>query len=230
MRFIRRAQYSLTNQEGRMKHKIRRIKESHWILHNDKQTTTDVTIEQKNKEAIIEDEFCKNYDSLHKTRDSGLRIVETISIPKMPKNQPMKRKCNTGCRTPIALLNTNRNLCRTNQILLSIVKMIKISLKTNSVETPDKEMKKKLEDKLEQQKQEHLLFAQSMSDILKANGEKERHMQDTINSLRVENEKMKRYMKANQQETVQKADMNNRTYKKQTARKSTIYKDLRYIK
>ena len=78
-----------------MKHKIRRIKESHWILHNDKQTTTDVTIEQKNKEAIIEDEFCKNYDSLHKTQDSGLRIVEAISIPKMPRNLSMKQKRNT---------------------------------------------------------------------------------------------------------------------------------------
>ena len=230
MRFIKRSQYSLTNQEGRMKHKMRRIKESHWILHNDRQTTTGVTIEQKDKEAIIEDEFCKNYDSLHKIRDSGLRIVEAISIPKMPRNLSMKQKCNTRCRTPIALLNTNRNLCRTNQILLSIVKMIKVSLKTSNVETPDKETKKNLEDKLEQQRQEHLLFAQSMSDILKANGEKERHMQDTINSLRVENEKMKRCMKTDQQETVQKADTNNRTCHKQTARKSTIYKDLRYIK
>ena len=213
-----------------MKHKLRRIKESHWILHNDKQTTANVTIKRKDKKAIIEDEFCQDYDSLHKIRDSGLRIVETISIPKAPRNLSMKQKGNTGCRTPTALLNTNRNLCRTNQILLSIVRMIRLSLKTSNVETPDKEMKKNLEDKLEQQKQEHLLFVQGMSNIIKANGEKERHMQNTINSLRMENEELKRSMKANQQKTVQKTDLSNQKYHKQTARKSTIYKDLRYIK
>ena len=142
----------------------------------------------------------------------------------------MKQKGNTGCKTPTALLNTNRNLCRTNQILLSIVRMIRLSLKTSNVETPDKEMKKNLEDKLEQQKQEHLLFVQGMSNIIKANGEKEKHMQNTINSLRMENEELKRSMKANQQKTVQKTDLSNQKYHKQTARKSTIYKDLRYIK
>ena len=91
-------------------------------------------------------------------------------------------------------------------------------------------MKKNLEDKLEQQKQEHLLFVQGMSNIIKANGEKEKHMQNTINSLRMENEELKRSMKANQQKTVQKTDLSNQKYHKQTARKSTIYKDLRYIK
>ena len=179
---------------------------------------------------MVEDEFCQDYDNLHATQDSGLRIVETISIPEMPKDLSMKQKRNTKGKIPTALLNTNRNLCKTNEILLSIVKMIKISLKTNNVEEADKATKNNLESKLEQQEQEHLLFVQSITNILKANDEKERHMQSEINSLRIENERLKENMKTDQQRTMQKTDLSNQNYYKQTARKSTIYKDLRYTR
>ena len=199
---------------------MKRIKESHWIIHNDK----------RDKIPMVEDEFCQDYDNLHATQDSGLRIVETISIPEMPKDLSMKQKRNTKGKIPTALLNTNRNLCKTNEILLSIVKMIKISLKTNNVEEADKATKNNLESKLEQQEQEHLLFVQSITNILKANDEKERHMQSEINSLRIENEKLKENMKTDQQRTMQKTDLSNQNYYKQTARKSTIYKDLRYTR
>ena len=199
---------------------MKRIKESHWIIHNDK----------RDKIPMVEDEFCQDYDNLHATQDSGLRIVETISIPEMPKDLSIKQKRNTKGKIPTALLNTNRNLCKTNEILLSIVKMIKISLKTNNVEEADKATKNNLESKLEQQEQEHLLFVQSITNILKANDEKERHMQSEINSLRIENEKLKENMKTDQQRTMQKTDLSNRNYYKQTARKSTIYKDLRYTR
>ena len=203
-----------------MRHKMKRIKESHWIIHNDK----------RDKIPMVEDEFCQDYDNLHATQDSGLRIVETISIPEMPKDLSIKQKRNTKGKIPTALLNTNRNLCKTNEILLSIVKMIKISLKTNNVEEADKATKNNLESKLEQQEQEHLLFVQSITNILKANDEKERHMQSEINSLRIENEKLKENMKTDQQRTMQKTDLSNQNYYKQTARKSTIYKDLRYTR
>ena len=203
-----------------MRHKMKRIKESHWIIHNDK----------RDKIPMVEDEFCQDYDNLHATQDSGLRIVETISIPEMPKDLSMKQKRNTKGKIPTALLNTNRNLCKTNEILLSIVKMIKISLKTNNVEEADKATKNNLESKLEQQEQEHLLFVQSITNILKANDEKERHMQSEINSLRIENERLKENMKTDQQRTMQKTDLSNQNYYKQTARKSTIYKDLRYTR
>lgn len=199
---------------------MKRIKESHWIIHNDK----------RDKIPMVEDEFCQDYDNLHATQDSGLRIVETISIPEMPKDLSIKQKRNTKGKIPTALLNTNRNLCKTNEILLSIVKMIKISLKTNNVEEADKATKNNLESKLEQQEQEHLLFVQSITNILKANDEKERHMQSEINSLRIENEKLKENMKTDQQRTMQKTDLSNQNYYKQTARKSTIYKDLRYTR
>ena len=199
---------------------MKRIKESHWIIHNDK----------RDKIPMVEDEFCQDYDNLHATQDSGLRIVETISIPEMPKDLSMKQKRNTKGKIPTALLNTNRNLCKTNEILLSIVKMIKISLKTNNVEEADKATKNNLESKLEQQEQEHLLFVQSITNILKANDEKERHMQSEINSLRIENERLKENMKTDQQRTMQKTDLSNQNYYKQTARKSTIYKDLRYTR
>ena len=199
---------------------MKRIKESHWIIHNDK----------RDKIPMVEDEFCQDYDNLHTTQDSGLRIVETISIPEMPKDLSMKQKRNTKGKIPTALLNTNRNLCKTNEILLSIVKMIKISLKTNNVEEADKATKNNLESKLEQQEQEHLLFVQSITNILKANDEKERHMQSEINSLRIENERLKENMKTDQQRTMQKTDLSNQNYYKQTARKSTIYKDLRYTR
>ena len=199
---------------------MKRIKESHWIIHNDK----------RDKIPMVEDEFCQDYDNLHATQDSGLRIVETISIPEMPKDLSIKQKRNTKGKIPTALLNTNRNLCKTNEILLSIVKMIKISLKTNNVEEADKATKNNLESKLEQQEQEHLLFVQSITNILKANDEKERHMQSEINSLRIENERLKENMKTNQQKTMQKTDLSNQNYYKQTARKSTIYKDLRYTR
>ena len=203
-----------------MRHKMKRIKESHWIIHNDK----------RDKIPMVEDEFCQDYDNLHATQDSGLRIVETISIPEMPKDLSIKQKRNTKGKIPTALLNTNRNLCKTNEILLSIVKMIKISLKTNNVEEADKATKNNLESKLEQQEQEHLLFVQSITNILKANDEKEKHMQSEINSLRIENEKLKENMKTDQQRTMQKTDLSNQNYYKQTARKSTIYKDLRYTR
>lgn len=203
-----------------MRHKMKRIKESHWIIHNDK----------RDKIPMVEDEFCQDYDNLHETQDSGLRIVETISIPEMPKDLSIKQKRNTKGKIPTALLNTNRNLCKTNEILLSIVKMIKISLKTNNVEEADKATKNNLESKLEQQEQEHLLFVQSITNILKANDEKERHMQSEINSLRIENERLKENMKTDQQRTMQKTDLSNQNYYKQTARKSTIYKDLRYTR
>lgn len=203
-----------------MRHKMKRIKESHWIIHNDK----------RDKIPMVEDEFCQDYDNLHATQDSGLRIVETISIPEMPKDLSIKQKRNTKGKIPTALLNTNRNLCKTNEILLSIVKMIKISLKTNNVEEADKATKNNLESKLEQQEQEHLLFVQSITNILKANDEKERHMQSEINSLRIENERLKENMKTDQQRTMQKTDLSNQNYYKQTARKSTIYKDLRYTR
>ena len=199
---------------------MKRIKESHWIIHNDK----------RDKIPMVEDEFCQDYDNLHATQDSGLRIVETISIPEMPKDLSIKQKRNTKGKIPTALLNTNRNLCKTNEILLSIVKMIKISLKTNNVEEADKATKNNLESKLEQQEQEHLLFVQSITNILKANDEKEKHMQSEINSLRIENEKLKENMKTDQQRTMQKTDLSNQNYYKQTARKSTIYKDLRYTR
>ena len=199
---------------------MKRIKESHWIIHNDK----------RDKIPMVEDEFCQDYDNLHATQDSGLRIVETISIPEMPKDLSMKQKRNTKSKIPTALLNTNRNLCKTNEILLSIVKMIKISLKTNNVEEADKATKNNLESKLEQQEQEHLLFVQSITNILKANDEKERHMQSEINSLKIENERLKENMKTDQQRTMQKTDISNQNYYKQTARKSTIYKDLRYTR
>ena len=199
---------------------MKRIKESHWIIHNDK----------RDKIPMVEDEICQDYDNLHATQDSGLRIVETISIPEMPKDLSIKQKRNTKGKIPTALLNTNRNLCKTNEILLSIVKMIKISLKTNNVEEADKATKNNLESKLEQQEQEHLLFVQSITNILKANDEKERHMQSEINSLRIENEKLKENMKTDQQRTMQKTDLSNQNYYKQTARKSTIYKDLRYTR
>jgi hypothetical protein len=199
---------------------MKRIKESHWIIHNDK----------RDKIPMVEDEFCQDYDNLHATQDSGLRIVETISIPEMPKDLSIKQKRNTKGKIPTALLNTNRNLCKTNEILLSIVKMIKISLKTNNVEEADKATKNNLESKLEQQEQEHLLFVQSITNILKANDEKERHMQSEINSLRIENERLKENMKTDQQRTMQKTDLSNQNYYKQTARKSTIYKDLRYTR
>ena len=203
-----------------MRHKMKRIKESHWIIHNDK----------RDKIPMVEDEFCQDYDNLHATQDSGLRIVETISIPEMPKDLSIKQKRNTKGKIPTALLNTNRNLCKTNEILLSIVKMIKISLKTNNVEEADKATKNNLESKLEQQEQEHLLFVQSITNILKANDEKERHMQSEINSLKIENERLKENMKTDQQRTMQKTDLSNQNYYKQTARKSTIYKDLRYTR
>ena len=203
-----------------MRHKMKRIKESHWIIHNDK----------RDKIPMVEDEFCQDYDNLHATQDSGLRIVETISIPEMPKDLSIKQKRNTKGKIPTALLNTNRNLCKTNEILLSIVKMIKISLKTNNVEEADKATKNNLESKLEQQEQEHLLFVQSITNILKANDEKERHMQSEINSLRIENERLKENMKTDQQRTMQKTNLSNQNYYKQTARKSTIYKDLRYTR
>ena len=199
---------------------MKRIKESHWIIHNDK----------RDKIPMVEDEFCQDYDNLHATQDSGLRIVETISIPEMPKDLSIKQKRNTKGKIPTALLNTNRNLCKTNEILLSIVKMIKISLKTNNVEEADKATKNNLESKLEQQEQEHLLFVQSITNILKANDEKERHMQSEINSLRIENERLKENMKTDRQRTMQKTDISNQNYYKQTARKSTIYKDLRYTR
>ena len=199
---------------------MKRIKESHWIIHNDK----------RDKIPMVEDEFCQDYDNLHATQDSGLRIVETISIPEMPKDLSIKQKRNTKGKIPTALLNTNRNLCKTNEILLSIVKMIKISLKTNNVEEADKATKNNLERKLEQQEQEHLLFVQSITNILKANDEKERHMQSEINSLRIENERLKENMKTDRQRTMQKTDISNQNYYKQTARKSTIYKDLRYTR
>ena len=199
---------------------MKRIKESHWIIHNDK----------RDKIPMVEDEFCQDYDNLHATQDSGLRIVETISIPEMPKDLSIKQKRNTKGKIPTALLNTNRNLCKTNEILLSIVKMIKISLKTNNVEEADKATKNNLESKLEQQEQEHLLFVQSITNILKANDEKEKHMQSEINSLRIENERLKENMKTDQQRTMQKTDLSNQNYYKQTARKSTIYKDLRYTR
>ena len=199
---------------------MKRIKESHWIIHNDK----------RDKIPMVEDEFCQDYDNLHATQDSGLRIVETISIPEMPKDLSIKQKRNTKGKIPTALLNTNRNLCKTNEILLSIVKMIKISLKTNNVEEADKATKNNLESKLEQQEQEHLLFVQSITNILKANDEKERHMQSEINSLKIENERLKENMKTDQQRTMQKTDISNQNYYKQTARKSTIYKDLRYTR
>ena len=199
---------------------MKRIKESHWIIHNDK----------RDKIPMVEDEICQDYDNLHATQDSGLRIVETISIPEMPKDLSIKQKRNTKGKIPTALLNTNRNLCKTNEILLSIVKMIKISLKTNNVEEADKATKNNLESKLEQQEQEHLLFVQSITNILKANDEKERHMQSEINSLRIENERLKENMKTDQQRTMQKTDLSNQNYYKQTARKSTIYKDLRYTR
>ena len=179
---------------------------------------------------MVEDEFCQDYDNLHATQDSGLRIVETISIPEMPKDLSIKQKRNTKGKIPTALLNTNRNLCKTNEILLSIVKMIKIRLKTNNVEEADKATKNNLESILEQQEQEHLLFVQSITNILKANDEKERHMQSEINSLRIENERLKENMKTDQQRTMQKTDLSNQNYYKQTARKSTIYKDLRYTR
>ena len=203
-----------------MRHKMKRIKESHWIIHNDK----------RDKIPMVEDEFCQDYDNLHATQDSGLRIVETISIPEMPKDLSIKQKRNTKGKIPTALLNTNRNLCKTNEILLSIVKMIKISLKTNNVEEADKATKNNLESKLEQQEQEHLLFVQSITNILKANDEKEKHMQSEINSLKIENERLKENMKTDQQRTMQKTDLSNQNYYKQTARKSTIYKDLRYTR
>ena len=203
-----------------MRHKMKRIKESHWIIHNDK----------RDKIPMVEDEFCQDYDNLHATQDSGLRIVETISIPEMPKDLSIKQKRNTKGKIPTALLNTNRNLCKTNEILLSIVKMIKISLKTNNVEEADKATKNNLERKLEQQEQEHLLFVQSITNILKANDEKEKHMQSEINSLKIENERLKENMKTDQQRTMQKTDLSNQNYYKQTARKSTIYKDLRYTR
>ena len=199
---------------------MKRIKESHWIIHNDK----------RDKIPMVEDEFCQDYDNLHATQDSGLRIVETISIPEMPKDLSIKQKRNTKGKIPTALLNTNRNLCKTNEILLSIVKMIKISLKTNNVEEADKATKNNLESKLEQQEQEHLLFVQSITNILKANDEKEKHMQSEINSLKIENERLKENMKTDQQRTMQKTDLSNQNYYKQTARKSTIYKDLRYTR
>ena len=199
---------------------MKRIKESHWIIHNDK----------RDKIPMVEDEICQDYDNLHATQDSGLRIVETISIPEMPKDLSIKQKRNTKGKIPTALLNTNRNLCKTNEILLSIVKMIKISLKTNNVEEADKATKNNLESKLEQQEQEHLLFVQSITNILKANDEKERHMQSEINSLRIENERLKENMKTDRQRTMQKTDISNQNYYKQTARKSTIYKDLRYTR
>ena len=203
-----------------MRHKMKRIKESHWIIHNDK----------RDKIPMVEDEFCQDYDNLHATQDSGLRIVETISIPEMPKDLSIKQKRNTKGKIPTALLNTNRNLCKTNEILLSIVKMIKISLKTNNVEEADKATKNNLERKLEQQEQEHLLFVQSITNILKANDEKEKHMQSEINSLKIENERLKENMKTDRQRTMQKTDLSNQNYYKQTARKSTIYKDLRYTR
>ena len=199
---------------------MKRIKESHWIIHNDK----------RDKIPMVEDEFCQDYDNLHATQDSGLRIVETISIPEMPKDLSIKQKRNTKGKIPTALLNTNRNLCKTNEILLSIVKMIKISLKTNNVEEADKATKNNLESKLEQQEQEHLLFVQSITNILKANDEKEKHMQSEINSLKIENERLKENMKTDRQRTMQKTDISNQNYYKQTARKSTIYKDLRYTR
>ena len=199
---------------------MKRIKESHWIIHNDK----------RDKIPMVEDEFCQDYDNLHATQDSGLRIVETISIPEMPKDLSIKQKRNTKGKIPTALLNTNRNLCKTNEILLSIVKMIKISLKTNNVEEADKATKNNLESKLEQQEQEHLLFVQSITNILKANDEKEKHMQSEINSLKIENERLKENMKTDRQRTMQKTDLSNQNYYKQTARKSTIYKDLRYTR
>ena len=74
---------------------------------------------------MVEDEFCQDYDNLHATQDSGLRIVETISIPEMPKDLSIKQKRNTKGKIPTALLNTNRNLCKTNEILLSVYKNLK---------------------------------------------------------------------------------------------------------
>ena len=243
-KFHRRSQYLLTNQRRRMKYKLKGIKESQWILHDDKKVNANSTIDRKDEIALLEDEFCQDYDNLQGTPDTGLRIVETISIPKTPKNLSMKLKGNTKRKIPTALLNTNKNLVKTNEILLSIVKMIKMTLKTNNAETPDKVTKKDLENKLEQQKQEHSLFVQNIADILKANEEKEKHMQNKINSLKIENEEMKKsiksfstywdhrklIIKANQQKTVQNTDLSNQSYHKQTARKSTIYKDLRCTK
>ena len=199
-----------------MKHKIKRIKESHWIINNSK--------EQRKEFAMLEDELCRDYDSLHGEKDSGLRIIETTSVPNMPKDLSIKQKRSTKSRIPTALLNTNKNLVKTNEILIDIVKMIRMSLRANNVEETGRMTKKNLEDELQHQKQKNLDFAQNMTKVLKTNAEKERHLRSEINSLKMENEKLKRNMKNNHQKIVQKADLSNQNYHKQTARKSIIYK------
>ena len=199
-----------------MKHKIKRIKESHWIINNSK--------EQRKEFAMLEDELCRDYDSLNGEKDSGLRIIETTSVANMPKDLSIKQKRSTKSRIPTALLNTNKNLVKTNEILIDIVKMIRMSLRVNNVEETGRMTKKNLEDELQHQKQKNLDFAQNMTKVLKTNAEKERHLRSEINSLKMENEKLKRNMKNNHQKIVQKADLSNQNYHKQTARKSIIYK------
>ena len=199
-----------------MKHKIKRIKESHWIINNSK--------EQRKEFAMLEDELCRDYDSLNGEKDSGLRIIETTSVANMPKDLSIKQKRSTKSKIPTALLNTNKNLVKTNEILIDIVKMIRMSLRVNNVEETGRMTKKNLEDELQHQKQKNLDFAQNMTKVLKTNAEKERHLRSEINSLKMENEKLKRNMKNNHQKIVQKADLSNQNYHKQTARKSIIYK------
>ena len=199
-----------------MKHKIKRIKESHWIINNSK--------EQRKEFAMLEDELCRDYDSLNGEKDSGLRIIETTSVANMPKDLSIKQKRSTKSRIPTALLNTNKNLVKTNEILIDIVKMIRMSLRVNNVEETGRMTKKNLEDELQHQKQKNLDFAQNMTKVLKTNAEKERHLRSEINSLKMENEKLKKNMKNNHQKIVQKADLSNQNYHKQTARKSIIYK------
>ena len=199
-----------------MKHKIKRIKESHWIINNSK--------EQRKEFAMLEDELCRDYDSLNGEKDSGLRIIETTSVANMPKDLSIKQKRSTKSRIPTALLNTNKNLVKTNEILIDIVKMIRMSLRVNNVEETGRMTKKNLEDELQHQKQKNLDFAQNMTKVLKTNAEKERHLRSEINSLKMENEKLKRNMENNHQKIVQKADLSNQNYHKQTARKSIIYK------
>ena len=199
-----------------MKHKIKRIKESHWIINNSK--------EQRKEFAMLEDELCRDYDSLNGEKDSGLRIIETTSVPNMPKDLSIKQKRSTKSRIPTALLNTNKNLVKTNEILIDIVKLIRMSLRVNNVGETGGMTKKNLEDELQHQKQKNLDFAQNMTKVLKTNAEKERHLRSEINSLKMENEKLKRNMKNNHQKIVQKADLSNQNYHKQTARKSIIYK------
>ena len=196
-----------------MKHRMKKVRGNQWTINNSKKQDKELT--------MVKDEFCQEYDSLDGKQDSDLRIVETITVNRTPKDPSIKPKRKSNI--PTALFRTNKNLFRTNEILIDIVKMMKMSLKTNNVEEKDGVTKKDLEEKLKQQKQEHLVFVKNMTKVLKTNAEKEKHLHKEITSLKMENEKIRTNMKNNQQNTEQNA--NDQNCRKQTARKTTIYKD-----